>query len=135
MYSILVFLTLTAVMALPLDDAGRVADDTAAATDADVNKATEEYFKHKPGRPGHGKGTISGFRPQGIAKLVSFNFPIILLSGNGGYNGGYGYPVSGPPTYPNTGVYPSLYQSGYYLAGYGYNPSNYYGYPGGFYGY
>merc|ERR1711955_13711 len=115
MYSILIFLTLTAVMALPLteeevqrlDDTERGADDTAAA--ADVKEVSEVYLKHKPGRPGHGKGAISGFRPQG----------------NSGYYGGY--PVSGPLTFPNTG-YPSYYKPGYYGAG---NiPGNYYGYYG-----
>merc|ERR1712179_527260 len=65
MYSMLVFITLTAAIALPLteeevirfDYAGEAADDTAA----DVEKTPEGYLKHKPSRPGYGNGYNSGY--------------------------------------------------------------------------
>ena len=61
MYSMLVFLTLTAAIALPVteeevtrfDYAGEAAD----GNDADVEKTPEGYLKHKPSRPGYGIGS------------------------------------------------------------------------------
>merc|ERR1712183_534165 len=102
MYSMLVFLTLTAAMALPVteeevrkfDYAGEAADDTAVG----VEKTPVGYLKHKPSRPGY------GYKP--------------------GYNG---YPVSGYTT--GSLIYPSTGNSAGFLSynsyPYGYNGAGY----------
>merc|ERR1719369_947577 len=91
----LVFLTLTAVIALPLTEEEVKKFDYAGDAATGVEKTPEGYLKHKPSRPGYGNG----------------------------YNSGYtGYPVSG---YTGSLVYPSTGYLSYNSYPYGYNGAGY----------
>merc|ERR1712215_381512 len=113
MYTMLVFLTLTAAIALPLteeevmrfDYAGEAADDTAAG----VEKTPEGYLKHKPSRPGYGNGYNSGYNGYPISGYTGS-----LVYPSNGYNAGYLSYNSYPYGYNGAGYRPTFYRPTFY---------------------